>query len=146
MKSTILIIFFIVSVLITSNLTAKERGRDGKPPHGSFMRDCETLFELELSKDQRTVIEEKTRMYRKKMRPLRILLLEKRVDFTRMLRNPEVDEQDISDRAHDLGQLIRELQEIRLKMYLEIRRLLTPRQIERWCPPFFKPPFRKPHK
>ena len=146
MKSALFIIFFMVSVLITSNLTAKERVRDRKPPQSRLMRDCDTLFELELSEDQRRIIKEKTHMYREQMRPLRMLLIEKRVEFARMLRNPEVDEQDISDKAHEFGQLITELQEIRLKMYLDIRRLLTPRQLERWCPPFLKPPSRKPDK
>ena len=146
MKTMPLFIFAVAFFSVTSHLMAEEKVRDETPLHSSFMRDCEPLFELELSKDQRTVIEEKTQIYREKMRPLRILLLEKRIEFSRMLRNPEVDERNISERAHELGQLIIELQEIRLKMYLEIRRLLTPRQIERWCPPFVKPPFRKPHK
>ena len=146
MRSAILILSIVVSVLIASDRMAGERTRDRKTPHKSFMRDCDTLFELELSEDQRTVIKKKEHMYREKLRPLRILLLEKRIEFARMIRDPDVSEKDISDRALELGQLIREMQEIRLNMYFEIRRLLTPKQIARWCPPFFKPPFRNPHR
>ena len=139
MKKYFILAPVIFIFLSTANLSARDRGPDGRWMTGFHGKDCVPLMDLDLTQDQRTFIVDKERPYREKIMRLRIQLIEKKLEFRRMLRDPEVDEKTILDSNKEIGSLIGKLQRLRLKHYLGIRRILSPDQIRTMCPPLDKP-------
>jgi len=135
--------FFLAPVIFiflsTANLSARDRGPDGRWMTGFYGKDCVPLMDLDLTQDQRTAIVGKERTYREKIMHLRIQLIEKKLEFRRMLRDPEVDEKVILDNSMEIGNIIGNIQRMRLDHYLGIRRILSPDQIRTMCPPLDKP-------
>ena len=130
------VIFIFLS---TANPSAGDGGPDDRWMNGFYGKDCVPLMDLDLNQDQRTFIVDKERAYREKIMRLRIQLIEKMLEFRRMLRDPEVDERTILDGNKEIGILIGKIQRLRLKHYLGIRRILSPDQIRTMCPPLDKP-------
>jgi Spy/CpxP family protein refolding chaperone len=135
MKKYLLILFVLCILPLTPTVSADDRGPDPRLIHGLRDKDCVPLMDLDLSEDQRTAILEKERPYREKMMALRIELIGKILEFRRVVRDPGVDEKKILDCSEDIETLKGFIQKESLEYYLGIRRILTPEQIRKVCPP-----------
>ena len=70
-------------------------------------------------------------------------LMERRLEFRRILRNPDIPMENIRFLWQEIETLETEMGRAKLDFYLEIRQVLSPEQIRSWCPLLDKPFGRK---
>jgi hypothetical protein len=113
-----------------------------------WSKDCVPLMELDLSEEQRAAIKEKVRIFRETMMNLRVRIMEKRLEFSRMLKDLASTEEDCREKGREIETLKAETERTVIDFSLVLRRILTPDQIEKWCPrpqrPFRRESERRP--
>ena len=91
------------------------------------------LTEMNLSEEQNKKIETINVDYRNRILQLRSRLMVKQIELKSLLRDSNTEEKKILSAAREFRLLNVELQKMMINYQLEIRRTVTPTQIESWC-------------
>ena len=147
MKRSLLLIIILLFIASSPWVYAQEkRDEPRRPPnsrHHRLPRDCVPFRELNLSTDQSAAIKRIGRFYRRRFMNLSADLMERRLEFRRILRNPDIPMENIRFLWQEIETLETEMGRAKLDFYLEIRQVLSPEQIRSWCPLLDKPFGRK---
>ena len=121
---------------------AWEKGREFRerkglmgPMHGSMMRDW--ARRLNLTEEQTARLQELRGSYLRNTLDLRNELVVKRFDLNDLLANPQADPNQVLARQREISGLESKLQERSLLHLLEMRKVLTPEQINLLPPGLF---------
>lgn len=148
MKKYIFIGFLIFALILSINLYAQDRWPSLHKGTSLMNKNCTPLPDLDITDEQQNIITEKKRFYREQTMIDRVLLLAKRLELERMLNDPEVGKEELRSKAEEIGQLTGRMETVRYDLLIDIRQVLTPPQIETWCPsigrPFEKGKTRRP--
>jgi Spy/CpxP family protein refolding chaperone len=95
--------------------------------------DCIPLSKMELSSGQAEAIEAIRCSYRRRILQVRSNLMVKKIEIRNLLNDPESSEEKVLIKAGEIEDLNRAFDRVVLNYQLEIRRVLSPEQIETWC-------------
>lgn len=125
----------IVTALISFSMGAFAQGPrrgQGMGP-GTSIPQCSSLEHLDLSLDQREAVKRIDESYRELVLKNRNQLMVKRFELQGLLRDPQAGKEKIQDKAREMGILREVLQQQMIDYQIQIREILTPDQIRRWC-------------
>lgn len=97
--------------------------------------ECVSIEGLGLGQEQRAAIERIEKDYSGRIESLRRKLMNKRLELQSFFRNPQADVQTIRARAREVIDLQSACQQLSVDYQIEVRALLTPEQIGKWCTP-----------
>jgi len=126
----IIVIFLGSCALLWAQDPVKERKTE---PSVAGHGDCVPLSKMELSSEQAEAIEAIRSNYRSRILRLRSNLMVKRIEIRSLLNDPEASEDMMLTKAGEIEDLNRAFDRVVLNYQLEIRRVLSPDQIETWC-------------
>jgi hypothetical protein len=126
----IIFIFLGSFVLLWAQESVEEKKKDTSVVEP---RDCVPLSKMELSSGQAESIEAIRSSYRRRILQLRSNLMVKRIEIRNLLNDPEASEEKMLIKAGEIEDLNRAFDRVVLNYQLEIRRVLSPHQIETWC-------------
>jgi hypothetical protein len=126
----IIFIFLGSFVLLWAQESVEEKKKDTSVVEP---RDCVPLSKMELSSGQAEAIEAIRSSYRRRILQLRSNLMVKRIEIRNLLNDPEASEEKMLIKAGEIEDLNRAFDRVVLNYQLEIRRVLSPHQIETWC-------------
>jgi len=127
-----MILTFLVSSCAPSFAQMPRKGQGMH--HKGLATKCSTLENLGLSEEQRDSLKRLDDRFKDRILDLRNTLMLKRLELRGLLRDPGAEQDAIQTKSGEMGALREVLQQKILDYQLEIRRILTPDQIERWCP------------
>ena len=133
MKKYISLGILILALIISFDIHAQDKKPSFHREVFNKNKDCTPLSELEVSDEQQVIITEKKLFYREQTMTDKVLLLAKRLEFERMLNNPDADKEELMNMVEKIGQLTGRMETLRLKLLIDIHQNLTPPQIEVWC-------------
>lgn len=117
-------------------------GRGPRWGAGAEGRGCSAIEMLDLSEEQRLAVQKVDANYRDRVLRRWEDLTVKRHELQAALRDPEAAESVIRAKSVELTELQNDIHRKMLEYQLEIRKILMPDQIRRWCTwvgsPFFK--------
>ena len=134
MKRCFVLVIILVLVCSPIGLSAQEKIQGDKKEYSQINnKEGIPLTEMNLSEEQNQQIEKINVSYRNMMLQIRSQLMVKQIELKSLLRDPKTEEQKILSTAREFRLLNVELQKMMINYQLEIRRTLTPAQIELWC-------------
>jgi Spy/CpxP family protein refolding chaperone len=126
----IIFIFLGSFALLFAEESVEEKKKDNSVTE---QKDCTPLSKIGLSSGQAEAIEAIRSSYRRRILQLRSDLMVKRLEIRNLLNNPESSEEKVLIKAGEIEDLNRAFDRVVLNYQLEIRRVLSPKQIEIWC-------------
>lgn len=134
-KSFILFVWatlIIVGIMVVPSLAQGpplEHGMHSAP----WMGECASLEKLRLSSDQREAVARIKGRYREKIIAYRQDLMIKRLALRDLFRNAQTSEAHIRQKSGELEEARHLLHNEMISYQLDIRKILTPGQVKRWC-------------
>jgi len=116
-------------LFLATDLSAQGPGRG----HGFGRRGCIDLEAIGLSEAQKKAFLEIDNRYRDRLVAKRKELMVKRIEIQDLFRNPDAEESAIRQKSFELGTLHDQIRESMIEYQIEIRGILNPDQIRRWC-------------
>jgi Spy/CpxP family protein refolding chaperone len=133
MKRCFVLVIILVLFCSPIGLLAQEKIQGDKKDYPQTNnKEGIPLTEMNLSEEQNKKIENINLDYRNKILQLRSQLMVKQIELKSLLRDSSTEETKIHSTAHEFRLLNVELQKMMINYQLEIRRTLTPAQIESW--------------
>jgi Spy/CpxP family protein refolding chaperone len=126
----IIFIFLGSSTLLWAQESVEEKKKDNSVTESG---DCIPLSRMDLSSGQAEAIEAIRSSYRRRILELRSNLMVKRIEIQNLLNDPETGEEKVLAKASEIEDLNKAFDRVVLNYQLEIRRVLSPDQIETWC-------------
>lgn len=111
--------------------------------HPSWNKECETLDTLDLSQSQREAIQKIEAQHKGQILECRQAVMVKRIELQNHLRDRDVSEASIRKKSDELEEARRLLQGKMMGYQIDIRRVLLPEQLSRWCTMIGEPFSRK---
>jgi len=134
MKRRFVLVVILVLFCSPIGLLAQEKIQGDKKDYPQTNnKEGIPLTEVNLSEEQNQLIEKININYRNMILQLRSQLMVKQIELKSLLRDPKAEEDKILSTACDFRLLNVKLQKMMINYQLEIRRTLTPAQIESWC-------------
>ena len=99
----------------------------------TLIRECSTLEKLDLSTAQREAIRRMDDHHKGEILERRNTLMLKRLELQGLLRDPYAGKDAIQTKAREMGDVREALQQEMIDYQIQIREILTPEQIRRWC-------------
>jgi Spy/CpxP family protein refolding chaperone len=103
------------------------------PRWGAEGRDCSPVEALELSEAQRQAVQKLDAQFRVRILRRWEELTVKRHELQALLRNPEAEQPLIRAKSAEMIELQNDIHQRMLDYQLEMRNILQPDQIRRWC-------------
>jgi Spy/CpxP family protein refolding chaperone len=100
---------------------------------GAWNGECYTLEKLDLSATQREALKRIDEHHKGQILQQRNSLMLKRIELRGLLRDPDAGKQAIQAMAGEMGDAREALQKEMIDYQIQIRGILTPEQIRRWC-------------
>lgn len=100
---------------------------------GTSIPQCSNLERLDLSLNQKEALNRIDESYRELVLKNRNQLMVKRLELQGLLRDPHADKDAIRGKAKEMGALREALQQEMIDYQIQVRGVLTPDQIRRWC-------------
>jgi Spy/CpxP family protein refolding chaperone len=125
MKKILLIIFLLGFSILNSFIFSQEL----KIPHN--LPPEEVLKDLNLTKEQKEKIETIRRKIEKENIALRAELKIKKIELKEMLDDSTIKEKEIFKKIEEIGEIEKKILKNRISGILELRKVLTPEQIEK---------------
>lgn len=94
---------------------------------------CADLETLELSAGQKEAVKQIETQYQSQIIEYRQILMVKRIELRDQMRNGDASEASIRKKSEELEEIRRLLHSKMIDYQLQIRRVLTPDQVRRWC-------------
>ncbi|MBN2514766.1 MAG: periplasmic heavy metal sensor [Deltaproteobacteria bacterium] len=133
MKRCFVLVIILVLFCFPISLLAQEKIQGDKKDYPQINnKEGIPLTEMDLSEEQNKKIENINVDYRNKILQLRSQLMVKQIELKSLLRDSNTEEKKICSTAREFRLLNVELQKMMINYQLEIRRTLTPEQIESW--------------
>jgi Spy/CpxP family protein refolding chaperone len=133
MKRRFVLVVILVLFCSPIGLLAQEKIQGDKNDyHQTNNKEGIPLTEMNLSEEQNKKIEDINVDYRNKILQLRSQLMVKQIELKSLLRDLKTEEKKILSTAREFRLLNVKLQKMMINYQLEIRRTLTPAQIESW--------------
>jgi Spy/CpxP family protein refolding chaperone len=127
------LVVILVLFCFPIGLSAQETVQGDKKDYPQINnREGIPLTEMNLSEEQNKKIEDINVDYRNKILQLRSQLMVKQIELKSLLRDLKTEEKKILSTAREFRLLNVKLQKMMINYQLEIRRTLTPEQIESW--------------
>jgi len=127
---------FIMSVfliLATNVFAHEEEGFNKKGHHKEWQAKKAKMFEeLGITEEQKQALKTHKESHRSEMKALREQIKEKRKAFRQSLEDPNVDEGTITAVNNEIKILTNSLADNRLNGVLEVRKILTPEQFQKF--------------
>jgi Spy/CpxP family protein refolding chaperone len=127
------IAIFAMIALLCVNAFAQGPRKGQGPGRKTSIPECSTLERLDLSTAQREAMKVVDERYNSQILERRNTLMLKRLELQGMLRDPHAKKDAINAKARELGDVREGLQQKMIDYQIEIRGILTPEQIRRWC-------------
>jgi Spy/CpxP family protein refolding chaperone len=133
MKLTRIVSSLFLLVCLVTEVHAQGVGRNGRPDSSTLTgREVSIIKELNLTDSQ---VKETRRIgaaYSNRTLKLRSEIIGKSIEFRNLLHDPSASEETIRAKGKEIeaidGQLIRE----KIEFQIEMRKILTPEQLQRW--------------
>ena len=104
---------------------------------------CWRASDLDLSQDQRKNLELIQQAYFREAQLLRAQLFTRRLELRELLTSPTMKMESIRAKNSEINDLQSKQEERSLEYLIKVRNLLTPDQLQQWCPEQEFPPFRQ---
>jgi len=133
MKRRFVLVVILVLFCFPIGLSAQEKIQGDKKDYPQTNnKEGISLTEMSLSEEQNKKIESINVDYRNKILQLRSQLMVKQIELKSLLRDTKTEEKKVRSTAREFRLLNVKLQKMMINYQLEIRRTLTPTQIELW--------------
>ena len=108
--------------------------RNGQGMHRkALIPECSTLERLDLSPGQREALQQINEHYKDRILRNRNHIMVKRLELRGLLRDPHAGKEAIQAKSREMGALREALQKDMIDYQIQVREILTPEQIRRWC-------------
>jgi len=104
---------------------------------------CWRASDLDLSQEQRKTLELIQQAYFREAQLLRAQLFTRRLELRELLTSPTMKMESIRAKNSEINDLQSKQEERSLEYLIKVRNLLTPEQLQQWCPEQEFPPFRQ---
>ena len=104
---------------------------------------CWRASDLDLSQEQRRNLELIQQAYFREIQLLRTQLFAKRLELRELLVSPTMKVESIRAKNSEINELELKQEERSVEYLIKVRSLLTPEQLQQWCPEQEFPPFRQ---
>src|SRR4030043_732833 len=135
-----ILIFCFLFILAVSPSFPQPPGMGMKKWRGG--NPCWRASELNLSQEQRKSFDQIQLAYFREAQTLRLQLLTKNFDLRELLINPTTTTESIRVKYLEIIELQTKQEEKAVEYLIKVRNLLTPEQLQSWCPeqefPFFR--------
>ena len=133
MKLTGIVPLFFLLVCLVSEVHAQGVGRNGRSDSSLLSgREVSIIKELKLSESQVKETKRIGAAYSNRTLKLRSEIIGKSIEFRNLLHDPSASEEAIRAKGKEIeaidSQLIRE----KIEFQIEMRKILTPEQLQRW--------------
>ncbi len=141
MKSKMCILIFLFPLIFTASLAFSQ-------PPGMEMRKwrtenpCWRASELDLSREQRKNLELIQQSYFREAQLVRAQLFTRRLELRELLVSPTVKIESIRSKNLEIIELVSKQEEKAIEYLIKVKNLLTPEQLQKWCPEEEFPAFR----
>jgi len=139
LKTNIFLSCFIL-ILMTSPSFSQPPGKGMKKWRGEG--PCWRASELNLSQEQRKSLDLVQQTYFREAQLTRAQLFTKRIELRELLTNPTARTESIRVKSLEIIELQSKQEEKAIEYLIKVRNLLTPEQLQNWCPekefPFFR--------
>ncbi len=141
MKSKIpVLIFFFLLIFEASLSFSQPPGMDMRKWRGD--NPCWRATELDLSREQRKNLELIQQAYFREAQLLRAQLFTRRLELRELLIGPATKLESIRAKNSEIIELQSKEEERSVEYLVKVRNLLTPEQLQKWCPEQEFPAFR----
>jgi Spy/CpxP family protein refolding chaperone len=134
------LIFCFLFILTVSPAFSQPAGKGMKKWRGEG--PCWRASELNLSQEQRKSLDLIQLTYFREAQLLRTQLFTKRLELRELLINPTIKIEFIRVKSSEIIELQSKQEEKAIEYLIKVRNLLTPEQLQNWCPeqefPFFR--------
>ena len=142
MKSKIIIlIFFFLSIFAASPSFSQPPGMGMRKWRGE--NPCWRAADLDLSHEQRKNLELIQQAYFREAQLLRAQLFTRRLELRELFVSPTIKIESIRSKNSEIIELESKQEEKAIEYLIKVRNLLTPEQLQTWCPEQEFPPFRQ---
>jgi Spy/CpxP family protein refolding chaperone len=118
---------------ISISASAQGPGKGQTMDRSALIPECSTLERLDLSATQREALKRIDENSKNQVLRHRNSLMVKRIELLGLLRDPDAEKQAIQAKAREMGDVREALQKEMIDYQIQIRGILTPEQIRRWC-------------
>jgi len=125
------ILAIVASFSINASAQGPRKGQGLGP--GASIPECSTFERLDLSAEQREALKRIDEHYKEQTLHQRNTLMLKRIELRGLLRDPYAEKDAIQVKAREMGEVREALQQKMIDYQIQIREVLTPEQIRRWC-------------
>ncbi len=103
---------------------------------------CSRASDFDLSSEQRKSLDLIQQTYYREFQLLRLQVFTKRLELRELLTNSAASTESIRAKSSEIVELQSKQQEKAAEYIIKVRNLLTPEQLQRWCPEQEFPAFR----
>jgi Spy/CpxP family protein refolding chaperone len=135
------LIFCFLFILTVSPAFSQPSGKGMKKWRGEG--PCWRTSELNLSQEQRKELDLIQQTYFREAQLLRLQLFTKRLELRELLTNPTARTESIRGKYLEIIELQSKQEEKVVEYLIKVRNLLTPEQLQNWCPEQEFPAFRQ---
>jgi Spy/CpxP family protein refolding chaperone len=135
------LIFCFLFILTVSPAFSQPSGKGMKKWRGEG--PCWRASELNLSQEQRKELDLIQQTYFREAQLLRLQLFTKRLELRELLTNPTARTESIRGKYLEIIELQSKQEEKVVEYLIKVRNLLTPEQLQNWCPEQEFPAFRQ---
>ena len=135
-----MLIFFFLLIFAASLSFSQPPGMGMRKGRGED--PCWRAAELDLSREQRKNLEGIQQAYFREAQLLRAQLFTRRLELRELLVSPTVKIESIRSKNLEIIELESKQEEKSIEYLIKVRNLLTPEQLQKWCPEQEFPAFR----
>jgi len=142
MKSKIrVLIFCFLLIFAASPSFSQPSGMGMRKWRGEY--PCWRASDLDLSQEQRKNLELIQQAYFREVQLLRAQLFTRRLELRELFVSPTIKLESIRAKNSEIIELESKQEEKSVEYLIKVRNLLTPEQLQQWCPEQEFPPFRQ---
>jgi len=135
-----MLIFFFLSIFAASLSFSQPPGMGMRKWRGE--NPCWRAAELDLSREQKKNLELIQQAYFREAQLLRAQLLTRRLELRELLVSPKIKIESIRSKNSEIIEFESKQEEKAIEYLIKVRNLLTPEQLQQWCPEQEFPTFR----
>jgi len=138
LKIQVITLFFLFAFMISSALSQPAPGMRRWRGEGQ----CSRASELNLSQEQKKSLDVLQQTYFREAQLLRLEIFKKNLELRELLTNPSARLEAIRGRTSEIAELKSKQEEKAGEYLIKVRNLLSPEQLNIWCPeqefPYFR--------
>ena len=144
MKRSVIFSVLILLVCLVSEIQAQGVGRDNRPDSANTPgREVSLVKELKLTEAQDKEMRRIRTVYSNRILKLRSEIIGKSIQYRDLLRDPAASEESIRAKGREIEAIDTQLIRERIDFEIEMRKILTPEQFQRWYSAMDQQPAKK---